>query len=146
MADPQANSLREFASKMIRMIISDPKWEFPKEIPGKIMIYVSTRVKGISIPLTLMDFQEKISLRKIFLGPFWKNNSIFPFLEYKSVFLALFSDFSQIVKFGRPTDEFDFSILKGANPLEWPLEWEFLSRLYTQKPKSANLPLRRVLF
>ena len=57
--DPQANSLREFAIKMIRMINSDPKWEFPKKIPILKWNYFSTRVQCILIHWTLVDFQEK---------------------------------------------------------------------------------------
>ena len=40
----------------------------------------------------------KIFLKKIFIWPLWKNKSIFPFLEYKSVLSTFFSIFKNSEK------------------------------------------------
>ena len=45
MAAPQANSLREFAVKLIKMINSDPKWEIKSIFLKEKLIYFSTRVQ-----------------------------------------------------------------------------------------------------
>ena len=121
MADPQANSLREFAIKWIRMINSDPKWEFPKEVPWKIWIIFSTRVKRLLSRLTLVDIQENFSLEKFSFDPFGKIIHFFHFWNINR-FLSTFSDFFQ-------------------NRENWPLRgWIWLFDL--KRCKSVGMALR----